>query len=269
MKIAVFDTAKNRIGEIELPMQFREDLREDIIKRAVLALQSKKMQPYGTSPDAGKRASVRVSKRRREYRGSYGFGISRVPRKILSRRGRRMFWVGAFAPGMVSGRRAHPPKSEKILTKKVNIKENRKAIRSAISATVSKSIVEGRGHIMPEVYPFAMDAKFEDMGKTKDIISLLEAFGLGKELERVSDRRIRAGRGKSRGRKYRSKTGPLIVIADGKKSIAKAARSIPGISVVPVKELNAEVLAPGTVPGRLTLWTKPAIEHMRKEGLFE
>ena len=269
MKLTIFDNSKNKTGEIELPMQFKEDLREDIIKRAVLALQSKKMQPYGASPLAGKRPSVKVSKRRRNYRGSYGFGISRVPRKILSRRGRRMFWVGAFAPGMASGRRAHPPKSEKILIKKVNIKENRKAIRSAISATVSKAAVEKRGHIMPDAYPFIIDNKFEELEKTKDVIGILNALGLEKELDRVSEKKLRAGRGKQRGRKYKSKIGPLIVIADGKKNIAKAAKSIPGISVVAVKELNAELLAPGTVPGRLTLWTKSAIEHMKKERLFE
>ena len=49
-----------------------------------------------------------------------------------------MNWVGAFAPGTVGGRRAHPPKSEKIWSKKINKKENAKAIRSAISATLLK-----------------------------------------------------------------------------------------------------------------------------------
>ena len=93
MKLTIFDNSKNKTGEIELPMQFKEDLREDIIKRAVLALQSKKMQPYGASPLAGKRPSVKVSKRRRNYRGSYGFGISKLPRKILSNTRKKQFFL--------------------------------------------------------------------------------------------------------------------------------------------------------------------------------
>tara|TARA_Y100000310_G_C20581780_1_gene763389 strand:- start:59 stop:868 length:810 start_codon:yes stop_codon:yes gene_type:complete len=269
MKLVIIDSSKNSTGEIELPSQFNEDLREDVIKRAVLVLQSNRSQPYGASPEAGKRPSVRLSKRRRDYRGTYGFGISRTPRKILSRRGRRMHWVGAFAPGTVSGRRAHPPKAEKKISKRINKKENRKAIRSAISATIAKETVKNRGHIIPDIYPFILDVNFEDLGRTKDVIAALNQLGFEKELSRVSKKTIRAGKGKLRGRKYKTKTGPLIVIADKRKKIAKAAKNIPGIDVVNVKELNAELLAPGAVPGRLTLWSKNAIEAMQKEKLFE
>ena len=70
--------------------------------------------------------SAKLSKRRRAYRGSYGFGISRTPRKILSKRGRRLGWVGAVAPNTVGGRRTHPPKAEKIWREEINTKERRK-----------------------------------------------------------------------------------------------------------------------------------------------
>ncbi|MEK6868731.1 MAG: 50S ribosomal protein L4, partial [Nanoarchaeota archaeon] len=105
MKLNVLDTSKNKTGEINLPVQFDEEVRPDLISRAVLALQSSKRQAYGAMPEAGKRASSTLSKRRRRYRGSYGHGISRTPRKILSRRGTRMYWVGAFAPNTRGGRR--------------------------------------------------------------------------------------------------------------------------------------------------------------------
>ena len=174
----------------------------------------------------------------------------------------------AFAPNTVGGRRAHPPKSEKILEKKINKKENRKAIRSAISATVISDIVKGRGHIVPEAYPFALDKKFEELAKTKDVMDALKKLGFEKELARAGIKKIRAGKGKSRGRKYATKKGPLIVVADDNSKLAKAAANIPGVDIVKVKELNAELLAPGTVPGRLTLWTKSAIEALEKEKLF-
>ena len=132
-----------------------------MIKRAVHALQSHKRQPYGASPTAGKRASAKLSRRRRNYKTSYGIGISRVPRKILSRHGTRMHWVGAFAPGMVGGRRAHPPKAEKCFSLKINQKERIKAIRSAISATIIRDIVSNRGHILPSIYPIVIETEFE------------------------------------------------------------------------------------------------------------
>ncbi len=267
MKVDILDISKNKVGEINLPRQFEEDIRIDLIGRAVLALQSNKRQPYGAMPEAGKRASVKLSKRRRNYRGMYGFGIARTPRKILSRRGTRMYWVGAFSPNTVSGRRAHPPKAEKMLCKKINKKERKKAIRAAISATIISDLVKQRGHLIPENYPFVLDKKFEELSKTKDVIGALKFFGFEKELDRVKEKKIRAGRGKVRGRKYITKRGPLIIVSE-KSKITKAADNIPGVDVVNVKDLNIELLAPGQVPGRLTLWTKGAIETLEKENLF-
>lgn len=267
MKLDIFDLSSNKVGEIQLPHQFDEEIRPDLIMRTVLAIQSHMKKPYGASPSAGKRASAKLSRRRRDYRGSYGFGISRVPRKILSRRGMRMNWVGAFAPGTVGGRRAHPPKSEKTWWKKINEKERLKAIRSAISATALKDIVMERGHLVPSNYPFILDDAFEALEKTKEVMKALEKLGLDNELARVEEKKIRAGKGKSRGRKYVKKKGPLIVVSKTSK-LMKRAINIPGIDVIDVKNLNAELLAPGGRAGRLTLWTSSAIETLKKENLF-
>lgn len=268
MKLDILDKTKNKTGQIELPWQFAEDFRPDLIQRSVLVIQSHKRQKYAASEEAGKRASAKLSRRRRDYRGSYGYGISRVPRKILTRRGTRMNWVGAFAPGTVGGRRAHPPKPEKILWKKINEKERAKAIRSAIAATIIKEIVTNRGHIIPNNYPFVLDDKFELMGKTKDFVESLRKLGFENELSRVKEKKVRAGKGKPRGRKYKKKKGPLIVVSK-KDKLSKATTNIPGIDVVEVKSLNTELLAPGAKPGRLTLWTKAAIDIMKKENLFK
>jgi large subunit ribosomal protein L4e len=178
-----------------------------------------------------------------------------------------MYWVGAFAPNTVGGRRAHPPKAEKILQKKINKKERKKAIRIGISATVIGDLVKSRGHIVPEGYPFVLDTKFEDLSKTKDVIESLKSFGLEKELDRIERKKVRAGRGKVRGRKYRAKKGPLIVVSKQGK-IMKAIANIPGMDIVNVKNLNVEKLAPGEIPGRLTLWTVSALEVLEKEKLF-
>jgi large subunit ribosomal protein L4e len=57
--------------------------------------------------------------------------------------------------------------------------------------------------------------------------------------------------------------GPLIVIAENK-GLAEAAANVPGVDVAIVNALNPELLAPGTHPGRLTLWTNGAIEQLDK-----
>src|SRR3989344_7504660 len=133
-------------GKGEFPFQFNEPIRPDLVKRAVESIWGNTRQPYGAFPRAGKQAAAKLSRRRRDYKTSYGYGISRVPRKVLSRRGTRFTLVGAYAPGTVGGRQAHPPKAEKIWTRKLNKRERRKAIRSALAATIVKELVEKRGH---------------------------------------------------------------------------------------------------------------------------
>ena len=168
MKAKILTVDGKEGKEIELPKQFEEDIHPNLIKRAVLAVESKERQSYGAMPKAGQRSSAVLSRRRRKYRGSYGHGISRVPRKIMWRRGRHFGWEAAFAPGTKGGRRAHPPKAEKILEEKINKKEKRKAIRSALAASVLKKHVEDR-HETPENIPLILESKFEDLEKTKSV----------------------------------------------------------------------------------------------------
>jgi large subunit ribosomal protein L4e len=265
MKIQVVNIENSKSGEIELPEQFNEEVNADLIARAVFAVQSKKRHRYGSAPEAGKRHSAKLSRRRHDYRASYGYGISRVPRKILSRRGTRFNWQGAFAPGTVGGRKAHPPKA-KDWEKKINKKERRKAIRSALSATMLREIV-ARKHRIPESYPFVLDNEIEKVEKTKDLVVVLKKLGMEEELQRTSKKVCRAGKGKLRGRKKRTKKGVLIVVGN-KCGLIKAARNLTGVDVMEVNKLDAEVLAPGAVPGRAALFTGAAIEKIRKDGLF-
>jgi len=267
MKATVYNIDGTKLKEINLPSQFNETYHPDLIRRAVLAIQSNKRQPYGAYIEAGERASAKLSRRRRDFKTSYGHGISRASRKTLWRRGTQFGWVGAFTPGTVSGRRAHPPKAWKVWEQKINIKEKRKAICSALAATLNKELIISRGHILPDNYPLIIESKLEALEKTKEAKQFLEKIGLKKELQRVERRTVRSGRGKLRGRKYRSKIGPLILVS-GKCSLLKSARNIPGVDVVDIKNVNAELLAPGAMAGRLTLFTDKAIELLGKNNLF-
>lgn len=266
--LAVRSPTNAEEGKKRLPAQFTEPIRADLIKRAVEAIQSHDRQPYSADPRAGKKASADLSRRRRKYRGSYGHGISRVPRKILSRNGMQMHWVGAFAPGTVGGRRAHPPVATKIWEKKINTKERKKAIRSALAATVDKKLVAAHGHALPPTYPFIVSNAFEILDKTKSVEQALTTLGLESELTRSSRKKVRSGRGKMRGRRYRTAAGPLIVVGSDCK-LLKAANNIAGVAIIKVSKLNTSLLAPGAVPGRLTLFTANAIDKIEKEKLFQ
>jgi large subunit ribosomal protein L4e len=178
-----------------------------------------------------------------------------------------MFWVGATSPQTRGGRRSHPPKSEKNFAQEINKKENRKAIRSALAAVINKDIVLARGHKAPELYPFIIDSSLEQIKSTREAEKILVSLGFGDELKRTLFKKVRAGIGKLRGRKYKRKKGLLIVVGDDC-PIQKAAANIPGLTITAVSSLNAEILAPGALPGRVTLWTESAIKKLNENKLF-
>ena len=267
MKLAVVDKSNKKVGDLEMPPQFSEEVRLDLIHKAVIVVQNNNRQQYGADPMAGNKASSYLSKRRHSYRGSYGFGISRTPRKILTRRGRRMYWVGATAPNTRGGRRSHPPKSEKIFSLDMPIKERRKAIRSAMAATLDKELAALRGHKVPDAYPFVVDDSICKVSKTKELLDALKKIGFEADLKRAEDRKVRAGIGKLRGRKYKTKKSLLIVVKD-KCAVQLSARNVPGVEIAEVAYLNAELLAPGTYPGRLTVWTKGALELLKEKKVY-
>lgn len=255
MNVDVLSLEGKKLKSIDLPVQFDEDYRPDIIRRCIHYFWSKKRQPYGAKEGAGMRHSAKLSRRRRAYKGSYGHGMSRVPRKTLWRRGTQFGWVGAEAPGTVGGRRAHPPKAYKNWEKKLNKKEREKATRSAISAlALNKKII-------------VVESKIEDVGKTKVLRNILLKLGFGQEIKRLEKRKIRAGKGKMRGRKYRNKTGPLIVVSKDCK-LMQSAGNILGVEVADVKSLSAISLTRGQDDPRHSIWSDEAIIKLNKEGLF-
>lgn len=267
MELKIFSIDNREIGKKKLPGLFSENCRFDIIKRAVEVILGNRRQRYGASPMAGRRHSVYISKRRRSFKGVYGHSRTRTPKKVMSKNGAMFNWVGAFAPHTRGGRQAFPPKAEKMWVCKINKKEKRKAIRSALASVLDKGIVIKRGHRVPENYPFLIAKDFEQISKTKDLTKALLALGFGEELKRASKKSVRPGKGKNRGRPYRRAKGPLVVVS-GMCALLKSAKNIAGVDVVEVRNINTELLAPGCVPGRLTLFTEGAINIIEKEGLF-
>jgi large subunit ribosomal protein L4e len=64
-----------------------------------------------------------------------------------------------------------------------------------------------------------------------------------------------------RGRRRRTPKSILLVVGQ-RDGLAKAASNVSGVDVVAAKDLSAEDLAPGGDMGRLTVWTKSAIEAL-------
>jgi large subunit ribosomal protein L4e len=260
MKVDVFDLNGKAKGKIELPKVFSEQIREDLIRRAVLVTQSKKRQPYGTDPEAGQRSSAHYHGYRRHRYSMMNKEMARMPR-IHGKTSPYLNMAARNVPQAKKGREAHPPKVEKIWELKINRKERRKAIRSALAAVASKETVKKRGHRFDGEVPIVVEDKFQELKKTKDVIEFLKKIGLQKELERISERKVRAGRGKMRGRRYKRKIGPLFVITEDK-GISRAAKNISGTDVVEAKKVGAIHLAPGTMPGRITIFTESAIKKL-------
>ena len=250
-------TLKERV---DLPSHFDTPYRPDIIKRAVLAVQSRRRQPHGVDELAGKRNTAES--------WQTGHGKSRMPR--IKGSGTGAANKAGFAPGTVGGRVAHPPEARKVIIERINGKENRLAIRSAIAATADARYVKARGHKVDSVpqLPLIVSDKLESVTTTKEAYEAFLALGLGDDLDRARNGRgVRAGKGKMRGRKMKTPRS-LLVVVGADSGIGKAARNLPGVDVAEVHALNAELLAPGTHAGRLVVWTRSALERLEKEALF-
>lgn len=262
MKADVINLEGKVVKKIEIPesiLNFK--IREDLILRDFLAIQSHKRQPYGTYKWAGLRTSAHYHGRRRPFRPyvtQMGIGMARHQR-IHGKAPLHMIWEARIAPNVRKGRRAHPPRVEKDWYQKINKKEKRIAILSGIAATFNKELVLNRGHKIEElkIFPIIVVDDLQNLKKSKEVKEFLIKIGLEKELERIHKRKIRAGKGKMRGRRYKKKKGPLIVITKDN-GIVKAAKNL-NIDVCNVENLNSEILAPGGHCGRLTIWTESSL----------
>ena len=266
MKAIIYTTSGKKKSEMELPAVFSTPYRPDLIKRAFISALTARLQPWGANKNAGKRTSG-------EGIGT-GFGMARIKRVKggafrSGRKGRpyapkfRSFpaaGVAVFAPQVMGGRRAHPPKAESILHERINKKERQKAVQSAIAATANEEIVRSRGHKFELSLPLIVEDSLQDVTKAKQAKEILESLKLTEELDRSGERSIRAGKGKTRSRRYRTRVGPLIVVAEDK-GVSKAVASL-GLDVVNAKQLNTELLSPGAHGARLVIWTESAIRSL-------
>jgi large subunit ribosomal protein L4e len=247
VEVNVYNADGKKKSTLELPAVFQTPYRPDLIRKAVQAARANRRQPYGAHPMAGKRHAT-------ESAGK-GRGVSRVPRLTQGN-------DAALAPPTVGGRRAHPPEARRDWSEKINDKERRLAIKSALAATADPERVKARGHRIIDglTLPVVVDDDFSKLDKTTKALAFFNGLGLEEELARAyNGRKERAGRGKMRGRRLRQPRSALVVTTD-KDAGRRAFGNLSGVDVISPKELNAEHLAPGGDPGRLVVITKSALE---------
>jgi len=246
-EVGVYNLEGEVVEKISLPEVFFAPIRRDLIRRAVLALQTSRRQPKGTDPEAGERTTAES--------WGVGHGIARVPRIKGSSR-------AALAPNTVGGRRAHPPKVEKKIKEKINKKEKKLAFISALAAVADRMFVKMRGHVIDDIkeLPLVVLDDFEKIEKAKDLKGVFKKLGVWDDVMRAyKGVRIRSGRGKMRGRKYKKPKSVLIIVS-GNAPIFRAGRNFPGVDIKDVNSVNVEDLAPGGDPGRLTVFTVSALK---------
>jgi large subunit ribosomal protein L4e len=262
MKVPVYTLKGQPKGTVEIAKAFSAPVRKDVIKRAVAAERAAARQAYGADPVAGHRSSAHYHGKRHYRHTMMNREMARMKRIHGSG---FLHFTARVVPQARKGRKAHPPKAEKIWDKKVNKKEMALAMLSAVSASADKEMLAARGHILngAKSIPLVLEDSVQGLKRTKETAELLKALGLEDEMVRVSEKKIRQGKGKARGRKYRTRTGPLFIVKEDN-GLVRASMNLPGVDSATVTGLSVEMLAPGGQPGRLCIWSKSALEEFEK-----
>lgn len=246
--VPVFGENGEVLRQALLPKIFGSYVRRDLISRAYLSEFTASLQPKGRDPYAGKRTTAES--------WGVGRGIARVPRLKNSPR-------AALINFSVGGRLAHPPRVEKKIHERINKRERILATISAIAATSYVDLAKERGHVFSvETLPVVIsDDVAKNVVKTRQAVSLLEKLRILEDVERARRlTRIRAGKGKMRGRRYKEPKSILFVLPDKDFPLHYAVKNLPGVDVTTPYEVNVLNLAPGGVPGRLTVYTEESIK---------
>jgi large subunit ribosomal protein L4e len=187
--VNIYSLSGEVVKQAELPAAFETDYRPDVIRKAVVAEESNKRQPYGAMFEAGMRHSVST--------WGKGRGAARVQRLAQGAK-------GAESPNNVGGRRAFPPKPERSWELKVNRKERILARRSALAALSDDAMVKGRGHQFKEgvTLPIVFEDSVEGLRTARR-----SAPARGRCAGAGTNRRGRCS-SSSRARRRRSSRGP-------------------------------------------------------------
>ncbi len=176
--VKVIDMSGKPGDDVAIPRIFSTPLRPDIVSRAWWILNSHHIQPYGRDPMAGERTSAETSN------PPTGRGVARVPR-VKGAGTNRANQAGGIA-SVVKGRLPHPPRSEKVIYRKINAIERKLALDTAIAFTGDARAVSWRGHKTGRLsFPIVVSDELESLEKTAALESFFEGIGLTDEMRRI------------------------------------------------------------------------------------
>jgi large subunit ribosomal protein L4e len=255
MKRTVLTIDGKKDSDIELPTVFDTEINYTLIHRAYINLESHGFQKHSTKPTAGMEVVADSND------PPTGRGGSRIA-KIKGGGGGRGGQAGEVASTR-GGRQAHPPKANRVIYKKLNKKENKLALCSALAATTSKKLVESRGHKVAgiDALPLIISDDIEKISKTSELIKVLDDLKITQDVDRLKNRKKRTGKVALRGRVSKIGKSALFVVSESE-NISKAAGTIPGINICSAKDLSVLNLAPGGTLIRLTVFSKKAIKEI-------
>ena len=257
MKAVTLSTSGTKEGEVELPLIFSTPFRKDLIHKVYTNLNTHQFQRQGRHPTAGMDNSAD------SLNPPTGHGQARIAR-MKGGGGGRQGEAGEVASTR-GGRQAHPPNVDKVIHKKINKKEKKLALCSAIAATASKKLVESRGHKVEKIesFPIIISDEIESISNAKDMAKLIDALNLNQDIDRLKSRKARTGKSALRGR--RKKVGrSILFVTKSSKELEKACGSFLGVEVRTAKNLSVLDLAPGSDPIRLTVYSKAALDEISK-----
>jgi large subunit ribosomal protein L4e len=253
--VSVYDEKGQSTGtSVLLPAVFRAPIRTDIVNFVHDQMRRNKRQARAVSDKAGEQTSAQ----------SWGTGraVARIPR--VRGGGTHRSGQGAFGNMCRGGRMYAPLKVWRKWHRKINLKQRRYALVSAIAASGVPSLVMAKGHsieTIPEI-PLVLTDRVQDLKKTKEAVAVLRKIGAWNDILKVyASKHTRAGKGKMRNRRTVMKRGPVIIYSKDN-GIKKAFRNIPGVSLLCIERLNLLRLAPGGHVGRFCIWTESAFKKL-------
>merc|ERR1712000_146432 len=253
--VQIWGAEGNRTGQVSLPAVLVAPIRSDVVQFVHTNLNKNNRQAYAVSTKAGHQTSAE----------SWGTGraVARIPR--VPGGGTHRAGQGAFGNMCRGGRMFAPTKVWRRWHRRVNLQQKRMAVCSALAASALPALVMAPGHAInqvPEVPLVVANDAFTGMEKTRTAVALLKALNAYDDVQKTKDsRKIRAGKGKRRNRRYVQHVGPLVIF-DEAGPLTRAFRNIPGVDMCQVSRLNLLQLAPGGHLGRFIIWTQGAFAKL-------
>ena len=254
--VSVFSLTGDKAGETTLPEVMTAPMRPDIVQFVHTNMAKNNRQAYAVSPWAGKQVSA----------SSWGTGraVARIPR--VGGGGTSRSGQGAFGNMCRGGRMFAPTKTWRKWHRKINSTQRRYAVASALAASAVPALVMARGHKVDDVpeIPLVMDSSIESAKKTSAAKDILASVGALADVEKAAaSKKIRAGKGKARGRRYTLRRGPLVIYKNND-GVEQAFRNLPGVELCCVDRLNLLQLAPGGHMGRFCVWSQAALDALNE-----